>query len=274
MLVFARMFGAIALVTTLAAFGNAQAQSPPDVVRLKSGGLLRGTISELVPGDRVTIVLITGEVRTISFGDIEYAGPDRAAVEPGSSARAAAPQPSGTSLRLTAPNDDLTYYLPSGRSVGNAIVTGSAVGVGFGGGVTGGVESTRVEGVSYDRLCIAPCTISVESGNYRFAIGEKEEAPVLVEDSILIDRPATLAASYRSYEGLRIAGRIVSGAALITGLALAIHWVANNSGRPANSDLDPTQPLIGAGIALGGGIVGYIMSSKGDEARIDLLPPE
>src|ERR1041384_3684325 len=29
----------------------------PDIVRLKNGGILRGTISELVPGDYVTIVL-------------------------------------------------------------------------------------------------------------------------------------------------------------------------------------------------------------------------
>ena len=39
----------------------APAPSAPDLVRLKNGGLLRGTISESVPGEYVTIVLITGD---------------------------------------------------------------------------------------------------------------------------------------------------------------------------------------------------------------------
>jgi hypothetical protein len=46
----------------------------PDVVRLKNGGLLRGTISELVPGDFVSIVLITGESRKVPYADVQYAG--------------------------------------------------------------------------------------------------------------------------------------------------------------------------------------------------------
>src|SRR6188768_1348287 len=49
--------------------------SAPDVVRLKNGGILRGTISELVPGDYVSIVLITGEPRRVLYADVQFAGP-------------------------------------------------------------------------------------------------------------------------------------------------------------------------------------------------------
>jgi hypothetical protein len=47
-----------------------------DVVKLKSGGLLRGTIAELVPGEFVVIVLITGETRRIAASEFDYAGPE------------------------------------------------------------------------------------------------------------------------------------------------------------------------------------------------------
>ena len=39
--------------------------SAPDIVRLKNGGFLRGTIAELAPGEFVTLLLVTGETRKI-----------------------------------------------------------------------------------------------------------------------------------------------------------------------------------------------------------------
>lgn len=51
------------------------APSAPDIVRLKTGGLIRGTISELVPGDYVMVVTVAGHTRTLAMADVEYAGP-------------------------------------------------------------------------------------------------------------------------------------------------------------------------------------------------------
>src|SRR5262245_37595241 len=48
---------------------------PPDVVLLKNGGMLRGTISELVPGEFVAITIGSGEVRKLPMSDVRYAGP-------------------------------------------------------------------------------------------------------------------------------------------------------------------------------------------------------
>lgn len=53
----------------------APAAIPPDVVLQKDGGMLRGTISELIPGDVVVITLSSGEQRRIAMANVEYAGP-------------------------------------------------------------------------------------------------------------------------------------------------------------------------------------------------------
>jgi hypothetical protein len=45
-------------------------------VRLKNGGLLRGKISELGPGDAVTIATLTGKTREFAMNALEYAGPE------------------------------------------------------------------------------------------------------------------------------------------------------------------------------------------------------
>ncbi|HJL14354.1 MAG TPA: hypothetical protein RMH99_01790 [Sandaracinaceae bacterium LLY-WYZ-13_1] len=53
----------------------AEAQTPPDVVRLRDGGLVRGTIIENVPGSHLRMSLTTGEERRFEADDIEWAGP-------------------------------------------------------------------------------------------------------------------------------------------------------------------------------------------------------
>src|SRR5262245_17778301 len=52
-----------------------QPSGPPCVVHLFGGGMLRGTIVELVPNGPVTIVLPTGETRRIERSQIVFAGP-------------------------------------------------------------------------------------------------------------------------------------------------------------------------------------------------------
>lgn len=46
-----------------------------DVVRLRNGGVLRGTIAELIPGDRVVIVTAAGDRRELPMSEVTYAGP-------------------------------------------------------------------------------------------------------------------------------------------------------------------------------------------------------
>lgn len=241
------------------------ARASPDLVKLKNGGLLRGTISELVPNERVVIVLATGEVRQIAMSEVEYAGP--AGAEPGSvPAPAPAPQPTppqGATVRLNTNQPDLTYYLPAGKSIGTSVGTSIGTGASFGVGTVGTTAT------SFHRLCIAPCTVQLVPGNHRFAVGIGEDAPVIVDETFAIEGTTTLTASYRSHAVVRIIGRIVSIGALVAGLAVSIEWIVNHAGDPKP---DFTQPAIGLGIALGGGVIGLILSSVDDGASIARTP--
>lgn len=52
----------------------AQGADLPDLVVLRNGGMMRGSIVELVPGDHVLIQLPNGEERRIDMSEVEYAG--------------------------------------------------------------------------------------------------------------------------------------------------------------------------------------------------------
>ncbi|MCC7380785.1 MAG: hypothetical protein IT384_03090 [Deltaproteobacteria bacterium] len=244
------------------------ARASPDLVKLKNGGLLRGTISELVPNDRVVIILATGELRQVAMSEVEYAGP--AGAEPGSVPAPAAPAPtpqpaapSGATVRLNTNQPDLTYYLPAGKSIG------TSVGASIGTGASFGVGTVGTTATSFHRLCIAPCTVQLVPGNHRFAVGIGEDAPVIVDETFAIEGTTTLTATYRSHAVVRIIGRIVSIGSLVAGLAVSIEWIVNHGGDPKP---DFTQPAIGLGIALGGGVIGLILSSVDDGASITRTP--
>jgi hypothetical protein len=64
--------GAMALAPAVA---HAQELStppaPPDSVVLRNGGLIRGRIQEILPGDHLTIAMDTGEMRRVSWAEVE-----------------------------------------------------------------------------------------------------------------------------------------------------------------------------------------------------------
>lgn len=72
---------AMLLVPTIAAAQEASSPAPatapaamPDIVVLKDGSMLRGTIVELDKQKEVTIQLPTGKTRTIAMSEVTYAG--------------------------------------------------------------------------------------------------------------------------------------------------------------------------------------------------------
>ena len=67
-----RCGAALGLILLLAEGG--QAADLPDIVVLKNGGMMRGSIVELVPEDYVLIQLPNGEERRIDMAEVEYAG--------------------------------------------------------------------------------------------------------------------------------------------------------------------------------------------------------
>ncbi len=64
-----------------------------DTVQLRSGGMFRGRVTEIVPGDHVTIVLTTGEGRRIVWRDVDRVIVASNAVPAAAAAATTAPAP-------------------------------------------------------------------------------------------------------------------------------------------------------------------------------------
>lgn len=255
---------AVALLLTLATLGAPHrvlasprpAVEAQDVVRLKNGGFLRGAIAELVPGQHVVIVLVSGETRRVPMSEVTYAGPEEAGGggPPRGRGERAPRGTEGVRLTLRATRPDLTYHLLEGQSVGRVESR-------FG-------SDGEVRSELFRILCKAPCEVSIEPGSHRFALAVGDEAPVAAT-SLRIRGEATLEASYRSYELVRILGWVVGTGGVVAGSAVLFDPLVN---RPANQDLDKGPVILGLGIILGGAIVGGILGAIEDDAEIRVVP--
>lgn len=221
-----------ALGVMLVGLSPSLAASAPDIVRLKDGSFVRGTIVERVEGDRVIIETVTGELRTISFGDISFAGPvDGAGTAPSAPPSSASTVP----VRFTSALDKLIAYE----------LTGSAHGMTWGYGWSG---YTRVD--AFRPLCMAPCTIEVPRGTYTFGIAvEDGTARRASGGPFNVDAETTFDLEYESREGYRITGWVLFAAAEVAALAV----IASPLAADDIADVDYGPPLIiGTSLALGG----------------------
>src|SRR6188768_2388909 len=202
--------------------------SAPDIVRLKNGGILRGTISELVPGDSVTIVLITGETRKIPFSQVEHAGPanEQASAAPAApaAAAAAAPVPVATAKKSeTQPfavvhSDESRVKVvsdPAGLTLFRRAATAGYSGVG------------TVSG--YDEVCTSPCDVSMPAGTHTFAVAKPGGRPREVDPVTLPAGNATMNVANIDRTGLRVGTAVVGGAALIGGFVLLFSSIGSSS---------------------------------------------
>ena len=257
----------------------AQQGVPPDVVMMKNGGVLRGTIAELNPQGSVTIVTITGDKRVIAMGEVSYAGPS--ASMPGASApppasAAGGPKPliqlnaRDAPLHLRATQPEITFHLKMTDSTGTTV----GVGAGFGARSSmgfGGVAS--FSGRTYARICTAPCDATLPAGQYTLALSRGNGQPIETDGMTGFNGPATLQGRYTSYAALRTTGIVVTIAAIVAGGYLAITAVHSCTDTdPSCDQVDKGRLLTGAGILIGGSIIGAIMSSKSDESDIAVLP--
>jgi len=245
-------------------------ETPPDVVRFKNGGMVRGTINELIPGEFVEIRLSSGETRRIPMAQVRYAGAkeDEPRTRPRSESRLPhrpAPRPEGdpkVKVELLA-EDDVRFHVLYGQSVGE--FSGTSV---F--GSTGVRVSGTVQSDSYRELCAAPCKTTIEPGWHTFALSVPPGKPIKVEDPLEVHDGSVLAGQYVSYSALRTAGWITIVTSGIVGAAVML-----TSGNDCDVDardcgpIDLTQVLGGAGIAGAGALVGILMIGKRDEATIE-----
>ncbi|MEO1228177.1 MAG: hypothetical protein AAFZ18_04660 [Myxococcota bacterium] len=183
------------------------AEGAPDVVRLKDGSFVRGTIVEQVVGSHVVVQTVTGEIRTIPSERVVAAGPveleGKIQREPGSTRT----RSGGVNLRFEAPAEQkLTAHRLAGSSVGTVWTYG-------------GVGVARVD--SFNPLCMAPCSVEIPKGTYQFGISERSgNAQRARGGPFNFTEDETLRLEFASRRGARITGWVVFGASAVAALAI------------------------------------------------------
>ncbi len=207
--------------------------TPPDIVRLRDGGMVRGTISELAPGGDVVIVTIAGEARRFAMRDVAFAGP----VASDSPAPPAAPLPAAApsapvppvdarvAVSVVASEKDLTVH-ERGSTMSGTIY----------GGYHGGSGSITLQ--QYQPLCIAPCTASLSRGAHTLAASLPGGRPVDSGDVVRVDGPSKLEVTYTSHRDVRIGAVVVMGAALAVAVAAPIVIISSSGSDGSNCNVN------------------------------------
>lgn len=134
------MIGGITLATALTVSAQVFAADEVTTINMKNGASVRGELVERVPGEKVVLKLATGEVRVIAWNDI---------------ADTAEPAAQIPKQRVDIQSDHPQTQLQR--------ITGQASGMGYAGG-----RSVYVAFESWENICVAPCTASLDpNGTYR-----------------------------------------------------------------------------------------------------------
>jgi hypothetical protein len=234
--------------------------APLDVVLLHDGSMFRGTISELVAGDHVVIILASGESKRFAFSTVRYAGPSPGAPPLGASP-APVPSPAAVStfesgpfpVQFLATVPGLTFYRLN-RSVSTVQL---------------GLAAGTITHESLSEICRAPCVAPLERGTYFLSLGIPGEYPVPANVGVRVTSPTSVQASYESRSDFRLAGWLVVAGSVVVGTALSYLSVRDCPPEDRNCSL-PRVPLLATGLGIGtvGTIVGLLMTGKDDDATI------
>ena len=233
---------------------------PPDVVELKNGGMLRGTISESVPGEYVTIVLITGETRKIADSEVRRAGRDtgRAPVEP-------APVSAPSSAKAEFPKRVSDDRKAQPFAVVHAAEARVKV-VSVPQGNTLFVRSAAGAALAYDELCTAPCEVSLPAGTHTFAVAEPDGKPRKAAPLTLPAGQTTVLARYTSRTDVRVAVGLGGGVATVGGFA----WLL--TGVDGHGQGDTIAVGVGSVVTVLGVIALSTFALIPDSAQVSILP--
>jgi hypothetical protein len=258
---------------------------------LRSGGLVRGTISELDPGGKVVILTLTGEARTFSMSDVSYAGP--ASEAPQSRPSPAGGAPGEGSSGETDPNGprdfggpiveskpelrpEVTVHAREARlSITSAPAgltlhkrSSSAIAVG-----PGGVAVAT----GFEEICTAPCEATMPAGSHTFGVSEPGKPAVQADAVSLPPGKSTVSATYTSRSGTRVGGWVVMGAGAVVGglVMLAAFGKEQQCSEYSGTCYETSKVnmgtlVAGTGIMVGGMLGGLIMIGTSDKAQVQV----
>jgi hypothetical protein len=223
-------------------------------VRLKNGGLVRGTIVELVPNDSVTIQLGDGRTRKFPIADTTFAG--SAAKDPEGSPPDEEHKPYAiihaerAHLSLVSDEGIVTFHLQTGT--------------------TGLVDTPSVKAEGYDRLCTAPCSVDVPAGAHRFALSNPSGDVVATDNDVIVKGSETLRGHVVYRHGMRVGGILLAS----LGPALGVGAIVLGVGLSSNAQSEAPTPLIlgGTAVAVVSLIAGLIMATRFDYSVVHVEP--
>jgi hypothetical protein len=248
----------------------------PDIVMLKNGGMVRGTISEMVPGDYVVIVTLTGETRRFAMADVSYAG--SAAASPQSKPL---PERSGDDKEFETPEGakykpEITVHAKEARLRLTSEPTGltfhkrtsSAMAVGSGGSAIA---------AGFQEICTSPCEASLPAGTHTLALSEPGKVPISADSVTLPAGVSTLSGRFIDRSGIRTLGLVVVVASAVGGTFMLLNMM--DSTQTCSGDYCYDNPEIDVGMLVGGLVVvgvgipmGLALATTRDKAELTVSP--
>lgn len=258
---------------------NASAGS--DVVRLKSGGVVRGKISELLPGDSVTIISNSGKTHEFEMSEVSYAGAE--AQDPTKAPAAAPAAVAGRQFNSKATSESKPYVTVYGPEA-KLYLRSSPAGLTFHRQDSAAIAYGRggvAHATGYARLCTTPCSVSLPAGTETLAVSADGDTPVSAGPVTFPAGESTLNATYEDNSAIRIGGYALMAVSLVAGGVLI--FTASKDGECDSygycpTTMDSTQLIVGTTIGIGGSLVGLGLAMVSDSASVQrtasALPPE
>lgn len=243
--------------------------TPPDVIRLRDGTFLRGTLVER-SSTQVVVMLQTGETRTYAADLVEFAGPDAQPVAP---TPPPAPPPNVYVQAAAAPRERVARLRV--RTTQSALslqqLQGSATVP-----VWTGRVMTTAQVDQFGILCNAPCDIELREGTYQLGVAQGTGAATRAGAPMDLRGDMTLNVGYADRSGTRLGGWLLFGIGGAVGTALMMGAIfagpAEYSPYGGSSHNTLSMPmLIGGGIVFTASmIIGMILAMTRDSASIDV----
>jgi hypothetical protein len=255
--------------------------SAPDVVHLRNGSFLRGTISERMQGEYVVIVTATGEARRFGWAEVEYAGPASRAPEQSASAEAApaATPPAQPPAPAADPGGERSRPMVQVRAREAVVqMRGSEPGLTFHyHASTAEAAGFSVRG--YSRICTAPCEAALPEGTFEMALSRPGEGPRRVSDPVAVPGAGTLEGEMVSRSALRAFGWVLIVASPIAGyfiFASAFEEKCETSdfsgGQICTTEVSTGPLYLGLAVFAGGLATGIVLATRKDVAEIRFVP--